>query len=194
MTTWLITSTFHGQWLPGDERGSVTNVRDRRPSEQRSSIRMEHDQPGDAYERAIPGLYRSAVAQLKAPPVAVTLGQAEELLDQFLETAEYRGWVLHAVSVMENHVHLVVSVGPETGKRQLLRDFKSYGARRLNRLFGETASGTWWTDGGSCRVIRSLASAMFYVCHRQPWPLVIWSLERGRIEPKESNPENRFEE
>jgi hypothetical protein len=29
MTVWLLTSIFYGQWLPGDPRGSVTNVRER---------------------------------------------------------------------------------------------------------------------------------------------------------------------
>lgn len=100
--------------------------------------------------------------------------------------------MMHAASIMFNHCHLVVEAPPEVGKFVLLRDFKSYGSRRLNRFFGRRASGTWWTDGGSGRPIRSLAAAIFYTCHRQPNPLVVWSLERGRIPPSESHPENVF--
>jgi len=192
MTTWLITSTFYGQWLPGDRRGSVTSVRDRRPSDPRQPTRIEHHRPGEAYEGPMTGLERAARQQLKGPPVSVALPEAEELLVQFLETAAYRGWTVHAVSIMANHVHLVVEAPPEVGKSQLLRDFKSYAARRLNRAFGTPASGTWWTDGGSCRVVTQLSAAVYYVCHRQPRPLLIWSRERGRIPVEESSPENRF--
>lgn len=81
MTAWLLSSTFYGQWLPGDPRGSVTNVRDRRPDDPNKTVRLEHARFGDAYEDAIPGLQRSALQLLKGPPVAVDLAQAEQLLD-----------------------------------------------------------------------------------------------------------------
>jgi REP element-mobilizing transposase RayT len=138
------------------------------------------------------GLRLAAMEQLKGPPVALDLAQAEQLLDQFLETAAHRGWVLHAVSIMYNHFHLVVEAQPWYGKTELLRDFKSYGSRRLNREFGPRPSGTWWTHSGSCRRIRGIAAAIFYVCHRQPNPLLVWSRERGRIPPSESHPDNVY--
>lgn len=158
MTYWLVTSTFYGQWLPGDERGSVTNVRDQRASVVQSKVRQEHSHYGEAYDGVMPGLHRAAAEQLKGPSVDVSLAQAEALLDQFLETATYHGWVLHAVSIMANHIHLVVECPTDIGKYQLLRDFKGYGSRRLNHLFGRRMSGTWWSDGGS--------GAWFAV----PWP------------------------
>jgi len=124
MTAWLLTSTFYGQWLPGDPRGSVTNVRDRRDGEPTTAARREHARPGDEYEDAIPGLQGAAREKLKGPPVTVDLRQAEQIVDQFQETASYRRWTLHAVSIMVNHVHLVVEAPPELGKSELLRDFK----------------------------------------------------------------------
>jgi REP element-mobilizing transposase RayT len=130
--------------------------------------------------------------QMKGPVVSLEVPQAEELFDQLRETAEYRGWILHAVSIMFNHLHLVVEAPPEVDKDQLLRDFKSYGSRRLNRCFGRQPSGTWWSESGSARVVRNLAAANFYVCHRQPNPLLVWSRERGRIPPSESHPDNVF--
>lgn len=142
----------------------------------------------------MPGLERAAAEQLKGPPVCIELAPAEVLLDQFQETARHRGWELWAVSIMYNHIHLVVAAPADVGKTQLLRDFKSYGARRLNQRFGPQPSGTWWSDGGSCRPVRNRASAVFYVCHRQPKPLVVWSSERGRIPPEESEPGNVFQE
>lgn len=79
MTHWFLTSTFYGQWLPGDPRGSVTNVRDRRPSDTAKPVRIEHSLPGDDYEDAIPSLRRAALEQLKGPSVAVEPAQAEQL-------------------------------------------------------------------------------------------------------------------
>jgi pimeloyl-ACP methyl ester carboxylesterase len=66
------------------------------------------------------------------------------------------------------------------------------GNRDLNQHFGHRESGTWWTDSGSCRPVRNLAAAIFYVCYRQPRPLLVWSRERGRIPPEESHPDNVF--
>jgi len=192
MTPWLLTSTFYGQWLPGDSRGSVTSVRDRRPDDPATPTRIEHAQPGEEFEDAMPGLQRAALDQLQGPPVSLDLPQAEQLFEQFQETASHRGWILHAVSIMFNHVHLVVEAPSEVGKTQLLRDFKSYGARRLNRAFGPRESGTWWTDRGSCKPVRHLAAAIYYVCHRQPNPLLVWSRQRGRIPPSESHPDNVY--
>jgi REP element-mobilizing transposase RayT len=194
MPHWLITSTFYGQWLPGDERGSITNVRDRRVYDELSPVRHEHDKPGEPFEAGIPGLQKAALAQLKGPPVSLNPAQAEELLDQFLETATYRDWTPHAVSIMSNHVHLIIEAPTAVGKTPLLRDLKGYGSRRLNRQFGERESGIWWSDGGSARVVRNLASAIHYVCHRQPLPLVVWSRERGRIPVEEPHPANKFGE
>ncbi len=193
MTAWFLTSTFYGQRLPGDPEGSVTNVRDRRVGDPVTPARVEHAGIGADYEGAIPGLQRAAHEQLKGPPVEVDVPQAEQLLDQFLETAAYRQWTLRAVSVMFNHVHLVVEAPPKVGKSDLLRDFKSSAARRLNRVFGPRAS-TWWSASGSCRPIRNLPAAIFYTCHRQPKPLVVWSRERGRIPAAESHPDNVFRE
>lgn len=192
MPTWLLTTTFYGQWLPGDPRGSITSVRDHRPGDPHQPTRLEHNRRGDPYEGAIVGLQRAARCQLKGPPVSVTPPQAEELLAQLLETAAFRGWTLHAASIMSNHIHLVVEAPAEVGKGELLRDFKSYAACRLNRAFSKPESGTWWTDGGSCRVVKELSPAIYYVCHHQPHPLLIWSKARGRIPVAESNPENEF--
>lgn len=192
MTTWLVSSTFYGQWLPGDSRRCVTNVRDRRPADCHSRVRREHDGPGQDYEHGMPDLQTAGRNQLKCEPISVNLAQAEQLLAQFFETAKHRDWILHAVSIMFNYVHLVVEAPNKFGKKELLRDFKSYGSRRLTRVSGRPASDTWWTESGSCRPVRNRPAAIHYVCHRQPRPLLSWSRERGRIPPEESDPSNRY--
>ena len=69
MRVWLLTSTTYGTWLPGDPRGSVTSVRDQRPGDAPSVVRIEHDIPGELWEEPIPGLHRSAQERMKGAPV-----------------------------------------------------------------------------------------------------------------------------
>src|SRR2546430_3302198 len=50
---------------------------------------------------------------MKQSEVWLTAEQARAVVEQFRETATHRGWVLHAVAVMANHVHLVVERSEE---------------------------------------------------------------------------------
>lgn len=184
MLTWLLTNTTYGTWLPGDRRGSVTSVRDRRPGDPVGTSRVEHDRPGEPWEPSRPGLRRSAEMLLKGAPIYLTLPQAEAALAQFLETAEHRGWALLAASIMDNHYHLVIAASVEMTADRVLSDLKAYATRRLSREFGAPASGTWWTSRGSkrwLRDVRAIEDATKYVLYKQPRPLVVWSRELGRI-------------
>lgn len=175
---WLLTNTTYGTWLPGDDRGSVTSVRDIRPWEPPSEVRLEHDLPGEPYEAAIPELAASTRDRMTGPPVYLDSETAGVLLLQFRETAAYRRWELAAVAVMYNHFHLVVRVPDDPDPRKVLADFKAYGSRSLNRRYGEPPSGTWWTTNGSKRKLpddRAVVSATNYVLKKQPNPLVVWS-------------------
>lgn len=184
MRHWFFTNTTYGTWLPGNERGSVTSVRDRRVGELVEGSRREHDQIGTPWEGHIPGIYSSATGLLKCPPIFLTLAQAEILLVQFQETSEYRERTLHAISIMQNHWHMVVTVPGDPEPDRILTDFKAYGSRALNREYGKPPSRTWWTMRGSKRKLASetaLANAINYALYKQPNPLVVWSLEHGRI-------------
>ncbi len=179
--TWLLTWTCYGNWLPGDERGFVSRVRDRRPDEPDSPVRREHDAPGEEYDAGMAGLWQSAREKLKGDPIRLNYDQARALLDQFHQTAGYRCWVLHAVAVMANHAHLVVEALSEVDPSDLLADFKAYGSRALNRRWGKPASGTWWTEGGSKRkkaTVEAVEEAIEYV-RTQPYALVVWV--RGEV-------------
>ena len=95
---------------------------------------------------------------------------AELLLAQFQETARHRGWGMLAAAVMRGHVHRVVGVLGDPEPDVMLRDFKAYGSRVLNRRFSRPGSGTWWTEGGSKRVKRTeeaVAAAVRYVARQE---------------------------
>src|SRR5262249_34461296 len=96
---WLLTSTTYATWLPGERKGFVSNVRDGPGPE------VRHNSPGTPCDADMPGLERHATQNLKGPPVYLTREQAETLLNQFQETATYRGWQLLAVAIMANHFH-----------------------------------------------------------------------------------------
>jgi REP element-mobilizing transposase RayT len=177
---WLLTSTFYGNWLPGDPRGFVSRVRDIRPGDETDNSdcppRHEHNIPGTPCDADMPGLYRHAREQLKGPVIRVTLEHAQALVPQFRETAAYRGWQLLAAAVMDNHIHLVVGVPDDPSPGKILGDFKAYGSRPLNRRWGRPRSGTWWTYDGSKRKLPdagAVRAAIAYV-RDQPGALVVW--------------------
>ena len=104
------------------------------------------------------------------------------VVEQFRETAAYRGWSLYAAAVMSNHVHLVVGVPEDPDPAKLLHDFKSYATRALKTHGHVPAGARWWTESGSRRKLpdeRAVQAAVEYVL-RQQRPLVVWSSgERG---------------
>jgi REP element-mobilizing transposase RayT len=98
---------------------------------------------------------------------------------QFHETSAFRKWSNLAVAIMPNHFHIVVGVQGDPDPSNVLRDFKSYGSRVLNRRWGKPKSGTWWTESGSKRKLRddsAVRMAIGYV-RDQPNPLLVWLAE-----------------
>jgi REP element-mobilizing transposase RayT len=178
MLHWLLTVTTYGTWLPGDPRGSVTSVRDLRRGEQRTPARHEHDQFDTPFERPISGLYRSAQSNMKGRPVRLESDHARALIEQFQETAEHRSWPISAIAVMWNHFHIVLAAPRDVDRTKIRADLKAYASRKLNKLFPKPSSQEWWSDGGSCRPLKSdlaVANAVNYVLFKQFQPLVTWA-------------------
>ena len=168
---WFLTWHTYGTWLPGDERGFVSSVRDEMGKAHIRNIpqtRLESDRPHlEAWSRE----------QLKCDPVLLTLAQAEVLSEQFFETAGVRGWNLLAFAIVTTHVHIVLGVVGDPDPMKLLRDFKTYGSRALNRKYPCPASDTWWTELGSKRKLKdelSILGAIRYTVEQNP-ALIIWT-------------------
>jgi len=167
---WLLTWTTYGSWLPGDDRGFVSNFADARGQGHR------RNGPGTVPASSHPGLAASAKAAMTGPVVRLTAAQAREVLAQFHETAAHRGWALLAAAVMGNHVHLVAGVGGNPDPGTLLQGFKAYASRRLNRPLVTAVK--WWTEGGSTVILpgdEAQHAAVAYV-ERQEFPLALWSV------------------
>ena len=167
---WFLTWTTYGQWLPGDPRGCVTRVRNS------GTPRIEHDQVGTPNDADIPELLKSAQIALKCPPVRLSSEQAAVLLTQFQETAAHRGWLLVAVGIMANHMHLVTGVPGDPDPEKILQTYKSYGSRSLNKSWTKPASETWWTESGSRRKLKDEAAIYTTIeyIRNQEYPLLIW--------------------
>ena len=168
---WLITWRTYGTWLPGDERGFVSPVRDEQGME------VIHNIPGTPYDTDVPALKRYATTLLKCVPIRLVLAQAECLLEQFQETCRYRRWQLLAVAVMTDHVHVVVGVPGDPNPSDILGDLKSYGSRSLNKKWTKPKSETWWAESGSKRKLPTddaVLAAVKYVVE-QEYPLIVWT-------------------
>jgi REP element-mobilizing transposase RayT len=166
----LLTRTTYGTWLPGDERGFVGNTRDQ------SGAYVIHNQPGTEYDRERPHLQGHSKATQKLESVRLTREQAAIVCRQLQATAEFRHWKLFAVAVMANHVHVVVGVPGDPDPSTLLRDFKSYAARELNKTATSGKPARWWTKSGSTRKLpdeNAVLAAIRYV-REQDWPLALW--------------------
>ena len=167
---WLLTWTTYGNWLPGDERGFVSAVRDQ------TGTQTTHDRPRTEYDRDHPHLERYSKAAQKLGSVKLNREQAAAVCRQIQATAEHRHWKLFAVAVMANHVHVVVGVPGDPDPSTLLRDLKSYGARELNRISPAHDRQRWWTKSGSTRILpdeTAILAAIRYV-EDQDWPLALW--------------------
>ena len=83
---------------------------------------------------------------------------------------------------MANHFHLIVGVEGDPEPSDLLRDFKSYGSRKLNRSWGRPESDTGWTESGSNRKLKEEANVLAAVDYirEQKNPLVIWIAKQLR--------------
>ena len=171
---WFLTWRTYGTWLPGDERGFVDPVIDTEGN------RVIHNIPETPVDVDIPALRQYARDVMRGEPIYLTGPQAEALLEQLQQTAQYRGWQLLAVSISASHVHLVVGVPGDPDPATLLRDFKSYGSRCLNRQWGPPPNGSWWSESGSRRILRTgdnVTGAEHYVTEEQEAPLVTWKPE-----------------
>ncbi|HEV3299470.1 MAG TPA: transposase [Planctomycetaceae bacterium] len=168
---WLLTWTTYGTWLPGDERGFVGAVR-----QNSDATQTTHNQPGTEYDRERPHLEGFAKATQKLPTTRLTREQATAVCKQIQATADMRRWKLFAVAVMANHVHAVLGVPGDPEPATLLRDFKSYCARELNKASASATRRRWWTKSGSTRKLpdeTAVLAAIRYVEY-QDWPLALW--------------------
>lgn len=155
---YFLTWTCYGAWLHGDSRGSVD---------------YHHNTPGTPVNDSDPVARSRAVDLMKWP--AVTLDEPMRLTcRQTIEDhCRFRAWVLHAVHVRSNHIHVVISCGT-TPPDRAVNQFKSWCTRRLREARSFAPDRPVWTEGGSTRYLWrefDVAEAVRYVQDGQGLPL-----------------------
>jgi REP element-mobilizing transposase RayT len=147
---YLITFRCYGTWLHGDERGSTDRFHNRYQSPY-----IAPDERRQEQKQSI----------LKSKPVTLDADRRAAVGKAVRETCTLRNWLMHAVNVRTNHVHVVVAIGI-TKPGQALNALKANATRQMRR------DGCWahtyspWADKGSVRYLwneRSVEQAVEYV-------------------------------
>ncbi len=134
---YFISIRCYGTWLHGDARGSVN--------------RRSFNVVGTPKMPPNPFLERSDKAYLKNPPVTFDAKRRAAVKSAIREVCEKRGYVLVAINVRTNHVHIVIAAN---NKPELMMNaFKSYATRRLREQGLTCADEKVWSRHGSTRYL-----------------------------------------
>jgi hypothetical protein len=138
-----ITWTCYGTWLPGDERGYVSNslLPDR-------GYLPKANTPGTPYRADDTYTRGSAQSLQRDPCVLLDVGQALVAAHAIVRAARERGWRIVRGALMANHIHVVAMNCPDDGPA-VRRILKGNAHAALAEKYG--LKRRWWTAGGSDR-------------------------------------------
>ena len=150
---YIITFRTYGTWLHGDARGS----HDRRHRTYGApSIAENRQWNSHLHER------------LEREPVTLTIAQRALVDEAVRDTVAWRDWILHAVNVRTNHVHVVIwaRCKPES----VVGALKANATRMLRESKLWNSDFSPWASGSSTRYLwddYAIRCAIEYVLHRQ---------------------------
>jgi REP element-mobilizing transposase RayT len=157
----LITWTTYGTWLPGDERGHVSDV------VSQVGVRTPGETtPGTPFMEADVATRERAVKLLQNPPVYLDKAMAHAIAVNLVDAARKRGWRILRAALMRNHVHVVVTDCPDDGPA-VRRVLKGTSQAELTKHAGKAQK--WFTEGGSDRYKhshREMEAAVDYVANQ----------------------------
>jgi REP element-mobilizing transposase RayT len=148
--------TTYGTWLPGDGRGWTR---------------------WGEWGVQPPDPQKENAARRRMAEATVVLSETQRaLVDQTVrDHCRIRGWLLHAVNVRTNHIHVIVSA--DRNPDEIMNQFKAWCSRKLSDAAGlvgpvakKAGRRRWFTEGGDKEIINSeehLANAINYVLEGQ---------------------------
>jgi REP element-mobilizing transposase RayT len=151
---YLITFRCYGTWLHGDERGSTDR---------------SHNRYKSPYIPPSTKWHQHNTLTLKGEPITLTTAQRESVEKAIRETCVLREWLLRAVNVRTNHIHVVASIGNSKPDRAL-NAFKANATRQMRQDSCWQQAHSPWADKGSQRYLwsqRSIERAIDYVINGQ---------------------------
>jgi REP element-mobilizing transposase RayT len=144
----FITWPTYGTWLPGDERGW---------------IEYQH-----GWQLPNKNLENHCRACMTEKQCLLTNLEREIVLQQILETCEFRKWHHLASDCRSNHAHIVIGA-VNTNPKKIRADIKAWCTRRL-RERSRPEQENWWAERGSIRFVwdeESLSRVIQYVTEAQ---------------------------
>ena len=157
-----ITWHTYGDWLPGDERGHVSNV-----LISSGGFVSKQNAPGTPCAPGHASTREQAQSLLKGDRVWLTADQAFEACKALVEAAEKRGWLIVRAAAMANHIHCVIKNCPDDGPA-VRRILKGVSQAKLSDF--ARANIKWWATGGSDRYKHddaAIEAAIAYVENQQ---------------------------
>jgi REP element-mobilizing transposase RayT len=151
---YFLTWTTYGTWLHGDERGSVDD---------------EHNRVRTPFLVPDAALRERRAGALKHAPFVMSETERDVVDAAIREHSLEVGWVISALNVRSNHVHVVVRADDAAPER-VVAAFKAKATRRLRDRGFVTPDRRVWTTHGSTRWIndeRSFGAAVDYVLNGQ---------------------------
>jgi hypothetical protein len=157
-----ITWTTYGTWLPGDQRGYVSNTL----QENRRYARREN-RVGRPYAKDSAITRQRAAALQKYPTAFLTPQLALVVAQELVKAATKRHWHIARAAIMAAHAHVVIMKCPADGPA-VRRILKGTTQARLNKVVRRPQK--WWTQGGSDRFKNSrsaIENAIWYLARQE---------------------------
>ena len=131
---------------------------------------MDHDHnvPGSRLPEENPGRLAAVKEHMRYAPYPLGPARREIVLSAITEVCHYRYWMLLAVHVRTEHVHVVVQA--DRTPEQVMATFKCYASRALNRSEPALAEPRRWARHGSTRYLWTrdeISAAVAYVASGQ---------------------------
>ena len=156
-----IVFTTYGAWLHGDKRGSWDGT--------------------GSYIAPDPSLEQFSRLASKHPAVLLTPRMRRVVFDGICAEVDFHQWKIHALNVLDNHVHLLVSAPCEINGLTILSRIKSGATNALHKAGYFLDRRPIWTSKGSPRLVDSdgyFQRVREYINHKQKWePFVVFGRE-----------------
>ncbi len=157
-----ITWTYYGTWLPGDDRGYVSNT-----LQLSGDYLPRQNRPNTPYTRSDPLTSERSKELQKWPTVYLNREQALLVAKSIVEGASQRRWYIAEAAIMAAHTHVVIMNCPADGS-SVRRVLKGVAQAKLSAANGVPRR--WFTQGGSDRYkndARSIENAIQYVARHE---------------------------